>query len=78
MSTKQEVKMRSLATEDLSRQKQRFETQDSQLQIYNNQQFKLLGRLMPEDYDEQDVGAMFYIEMEDGKSIQAFEDEVLI
>lgn len=78
MSTKQEVKMRSLAAEDLSRKKQRFETQDSQLQIYNNQQFKLLGRLMPEDYDEQDVGAMFYIEMEDGKSMQVFEDEVLI
>ncbi len=48
----------------------------SSYQQYDGMKFKILRCLDPEEADIVDVGTMFEIELENGETIDVFEDEI--
>lgn len=53
-----------------------FKTTQSDLLKYNGLKCKVLELLNESEYDREDVGDMFNIELENGVKLQAFLDEI--
>lgn len=53
-----------------------FNTYQSDLLVHNGKKCRVIGELPETQYDKEDVGLMYNIELEDGTKLQAFEDEL--
>lgn len=53
-----------------------FNTTQSDLICYNGLSAVILSELDEKEYDKEDVGQMYNIELENGEKLQAFDDEL--